>query len=284
MKKEQDPLGSRMKEFYENRTRILLPRRTNTIIRLDGKSFKSYTRGLQKPFDNTLVEDMNTTTLALCSAIEGVKLAFVQSDEITLFMTDYDTQQTSAWFDNNLQKMASISASIATMNFNKVRWARGIEKNALFDARVFQIPHIKEVHNNFLWRQLDCTKNSISTVAQSLYSHKELHGKTCNMMQEMIYQKSKELVDMLWMNKTMSDYDLAKPNFNWNDLPVGLKRGRIAIKLPVNVPNTLDPSKPDSVRNKWQIIDAPDFAKETEFVERLSPLLVHGIPLEGILD
>ena len=214
----KDPLGDRMKDFYEDRTRYKLARRTNTIIRIDGKAFHTYTKGLQRPFDQGLMEDMNKTTEYLCQNIQGAKFGYVQSDEISILITDYDDIDTHAWFDANLQKMASISASLATAEFNRLRLIRKMNttvatagsileqfKHAMFDARVFQIPYQEEVINYFIWRQQDATRNSISSVAQSLYSAKELHGKKTSDMQEMIFQKG----------------------INWNDFTTREKRGSI---------------------------------------------------------
>jgi tRNA(His) 5'-end guanylyltransferase len=214
----KDPLGDRMKDFYEDRTRYKLARRTNTIIRIDGKAFHTYTKGLQRPFDQGLMEDMNKTAEYLCQNIQGAKFGYVQSDEISILITDYDDIDTHAWFDANLQKMASIAASLATAEFNRLRLIRKMNttvatagsileqfKHAMFDARVFQIPYQEEVINYFLWRQQDATRNSISSVAQSLYSAKELHGKKTSDMQEMIFQKG----------------------INWNDFTTREKRGSI---------------------------------------------------------
>lgn len=218
----KDPLGDRMKDFYEDRTRYKLARRTNTIIRIDGKAFHTYTKGLQRPFDQGLMEDMNRTTEYLCQNIQGAKFGYVQSDEISILITDYDDNDTHAWFDANLQKMASISASLATAEFNRLRLIRKMNttvatagsileqfKHAMFDARVFQIPYQEEVINYFIWRQQDATRNSISSVAQSLYSAKELHGKKTSDMQEMIFQKG----------------------INWNDFTPREKRGSIIRKV-----------------------------------------------------
>jgi tRNA(His) 5'-end guanylyltransferase len=218
----KDELGDRMKDFYEDRTRYKLARRTNTIIRIDGKAFHTYTKGLERPFDLGLMEDMNKTTEYLCQNIQGAKFGYVQSDEISILITDYDDIDTHAWFDANLQKMASIAASLATAEFNRLRLIRKMNttvatagsileqfKHAMFDARVFQIPYQEEVINYFIWRQQDATRNSISSVAQSLYSAKELHGKKTSDMQEMIFQKG----------------------INWNDFTPREKRGSIIRKV-----------------------------------------------------
>ena len=119
----QDNLGDRMKG-YENITRYHLPRRTYSMLRIDGKAFKTFTRGLKKPFDDGFINDMDETACFLCKNIQGAKFAFVQSDEISILLTDFETIQTDAWFDGNVQKMASVSASIATAQFNYLRMQR----------------------------------------------------------------------------------------------------------------------------------------------------------------
>lgn len=203
-----DPLGDRMKRDYEDRTRYALPRRTYTLLRVDGKSFHTYTKHCERPFDRGLMADMDAAALALCENIDGAKLAFVQSDEISVLITDFASQHTEAWFDGNLQKIASVSASIATAHFNAARAKRGVatDKVAYFDCRVWTIPVQIEVLNYFLWRQNDATRNSISMTAQAHFSHNLLQGK-----------KSAQLQEMLWQER----------GINWNDLPTGFKRGRV---------------------------------------------------------
>jgi tRNA(His) 5'-end guanylyltransferase len=197
----KDELWDRMKT-YESVTRTFIPRRSYTIIRCDGKAFHTYTRGLERPFDAGLTEDMNQTAIALCKGIQGAVMAYVQSDEISVLICDFDTNETQAWYGNNSQKMCSISASIATDAFNRARFIRACDtdegtfreplitqerlenmRTALFDSRVFQIPQRSEVVNYFVWRQKDAVRNSISSTAQSLYSHRELNGKSTNEMQ-----------------------------------------------------------------------------------------------------
>jgi tRNA(His) guanylyltransferase len=259
---KNDALGDRMKEFYEDRTRIKLPRRTFTIIRIDGKAYHTYTKGLQRPFDQGLIEDMNATTAYLCKNIQGAKFGYVQSDEISLVLTDFDDLGTHAWFDNNLQKMVSVAASMATAEFNRLRLIRACNdimgdyvenllteneiqkfKMAEFDARAFQIPFIDEVKNYFIWRQQDAVRNSISSVAQSLYSTKELHGVKTDQMQELIFQKG----------------------INWNDYDFRMKRGAVIGKVEVTITN----ENGTFTRNKWQVINTPIFTQDPFFLAGL---------------
>lgn len=237
-----DALGDRMKNYYENRTRHFLARRTYTIIRIDGKAFHTYTVGLDVPFDEGLIISMNETAKYLCASIQGAKLAFVQSDEISILLTDFDQLTTDAWFDGNIQKIVSVSASLATAKFNFLR----LNKIALFDSRVFQIPSNVEVENYFIWRQQDATRNSIQAVAQSLYSHRELEGKNTNEQQEMIFQKG----------------------INWNDFPIGQKRGRLIVKTQ------------DQERTRWTVYEPlPIFTQEREFLTAQVPIAYSNIEL-----
>jgi tRNA(His) 5'-end guanylyltransferase len=230
-----DELGKRMKEFYEARARTYLPRRTPVAIRIDGKAFHTFTRGFQKPFDEVLGNSMVRTMEYLCKNIQGCVFGYTQSDEITLLLIDYKQLNSEAWFDYQTQKMCSIAASMATMAFNKFfseevarfrknkfynekgenqyeKYLRAIDKGAMFDARVFSIPK-EEATNLIYWRQLDATRNSIQMVGQAKFSHNELQGKSCNMIQDML---------------------LTQRDINWNDYPTRWKRG-VAWKRSIGV-------------------------------------------------
>ena len=224
---KKDNLGDRMKENYENRAKTQLLRRTPVIIRLDGKAFHTFTRGFKKPFDNILIKAMQQTMLTLCKEIQGCVLGYTQSDEITLVLTDYKNLETAAWFDYDIQKVCSVSASIATLAFNKcflkemmqnkVGLANSVHfqawtKGALFDSRCFNIPK-EEVTNCILWRQQDAIRNSINSVGQANFSHKELQGlSTDQILKKLLEEKQTD----------------------WNKLPVHLQRGSCCIKREVN--------------------------------------------------
>ncbi len=245
-------LSDRIKEFYEDRTKTFLMRRMITIIRLDGKGFSKLTKSLNKPFDDGFSDDMDATAIYLCQNIQGAKFAYTQSDEISIVLTDFDTLESDAWFDYNVQKMVSIAASLATAKFNQLRLFR--ENNnpnytlAAFDARVFQVPNIDEMANTIIWRQQDCTRNSVSMAASSVYSHKELEGKSGSDKQEMLFQKG----------------------INWNDYLPKYKRGVVIKKQPyfVEAPN-------DEVvmRTKWLPAITPIFTEDKQFLYDLIPTI-----------
>lgn len=171
---------------YENRFRYYLNRRIPTILRLDGRSFHTLTRKCVKPFDFNLIGDMQGTMKFLCREIDGCVLGYTQSDEISLLLIDYKRHDTQGWFDYNLQKIVSLAASMATGYFNSIR---KYDRIAQFDCRAFQLADPDEVGNYFTWRVRDWNRNSVSMLAQSLYSHKKLHKKNVAEMQEMCFQK-----------------------------------------------------------------------------------------------
>ena len=252
-------LANRMKE-YEKRNQYYLQKRTPVAIRVDGRNFHTFTKGFQRPFDKILMTTMQETAKYMCENIQGAKFAYVQSDEITIILVDYDTLETDCWFNYRTDKLCSISASMATMAFNKfftknvnyfemtheyddtineycTTLVNAAEKGAMFDARVFNIPK-EEVCNLIYWRQLDATRNSIQMVGQANFSHKELQNKSCNMIQEMLF---------------------AEKGINWNDYPTYLKRGSCCIKTTIQNPNVdiKDGAYPKSV---WMIdLDIPIF-------------------------
>lgn len=273
-----DALGMRMKK-YEYVTRTHLINRCPAIIRIDGKAFHSFTRGFKKPFDEILIKSMQETMKYLCENIQGCVLGYTQSDEITLVLVDYKKLDSCAWFDYNIQKMCSIAASMATLAFNKFfkenvdKWAEenslddclnretdptfldnwrlnnyynqranyfsSVEKGAMFDARVFNIPK-EEVCNCILWRQNDAIRNSIEMVGQANFSHGQLHKKSCNGIR-----------DMLVLQK----------GINWNNYQTHLKRGSCCIRK----------ADEGTGRNKW-IIDTeiPIFKGEgRDYIDKL---------------
>lgn len=178
---KRDSLGDRMKSNYENRSKTFLIRRMPVILRLDGKAFHTLTRKAEKPFDTRIEQAMSIAMQAVCKEVSGAKIAFTQSDEISILLVDYDKLTTEAYFDYQVQKMCSVCASIASVAFTL-----DYGKTAHFDCRVFNIPK-EEVSNYFLWRQKDWIRNSVSMLAQAYFSQKQLHKKSQQDMHEMLH-------------------------------------------------------------------------------------------------
>ena len=206
-------LGDRMKA-YEEAFRQKLPVRMPVIIRLDGKAFHTLTRKCEKPFDVALNNALRDAVLALLEEVPA-RLAYLQSDEISLLLIDYNRFESMQWFDGVVQKMASVSASIMGAEFS-LRWG----KPGYFDARVFAVPE-RDIVNYFIWRQKDCTRNAISAAAQSVFSQNELQGKN-----------SEEMIAML--------DSAGKP---WQSFPNKMIRGTIAVRGESNTAPTFSEAR-----------------------------------------
>ena len=255
-------LAKRMKD-YEMRDRYFLQKRIPVAIRVDMRAGHTFTRGFKRPFDYIFMKSMQETAKYMCENMGNAKFAYVQSDEITIILTDYDTLETDCWFKYRTDKLCSISASMTTMAFNKYfeenvtnevleykmvphcveiqqeikeyhnTLIAALDKGAMFDARCFNIPK-EEVTNLIYWRQLDASRNSIQMVGQANFSHNELQNKSCN-----------DIQDMLMLQK----------NINWNDFPTYQKRGSCVVKSDEKETITEDNiGTKMTIRSKW-IID-----------------------------
>lgn len=194
MAQNKDSLGDRMKR-YEKAFNYVLPQRMPVIIRLDGRAFHTLTRGMEKPFDKRLIDNMVYVAKRLTKDVMNCELAYIQSDEISLLLVPYKKFTTQGWFDGEIQKICSVSAGIASSIMTPLIIEMSDEnvlktKEVVFDSRCFVLPK-EEVTNYFIWRQNDWTRNSVQMLARSLYSHKELHKKNTDQLNELIFQKGK---------------------------------------------------------------------------------------------
>ena len=269
----KDSLGDRMKNYYEAIPSARLVRRMPVIIRIDGKAFHTFTKGFNKPYDVVLSDAMIRTMEYLCGNIQGCVFGYTQSDEITLVLVDYKTLNTSAWFDNEVQKICSVSASMATACFNRVfaeeverfhgsmmddeihyfmrkyrisdtpeaigfyeKYAKAIGRTAMFDSRCFNIPK-EEVCNCLIWRQQDATRNSIEMLGRAYFTDKELFRKNCSNIQDM-------LMELHYVN--------------WNNVETKFKRGVACYK------------DSDESGNSLWIVDKemPILTQDRDYVER----------------
>ena len=272
MASDKTALGDRMKT-YEAATRAVLPRRTHTIIRVDGRRFSTLLRGAERPFDQRVMDAMDMVGKALCAEASGAAFAFVQSDECSVLLTDFASHSTEPWYGGNVQKLVSVSASVATAAFNATypadvsRGSRDGYPRGLFDARVFSVPDRWEVANYFLWRQRDCVRNSISMAAQARFSHRRLHGVSTDQMQE-----------LLW----------SEHGVNWSDYPVGCKRGRVIVRktgggtVTYTDRRTGTECQKEAVRSWWEAEGAPHFVAEPgNWLDTAIPSREPHAPLAG---
>lgn len=225
-------IGDRFKD-YERVSDLFLTRRTPVIGRLDGKAFHTLTRLFEKPYDKNFARAMYQTANNLCIEIQGAKLAYIQSDEISVLITDYEEITTEAWFGYRVNKMCSVAASSASVNFTSLARLEDYGRAAYFDARFFNMPE-NDAANYFVWRQKDAERNSLQSLAQAHFSHKSLQGLNSSALQERLFTEK---------------------GINYNDIDPYQKRGAIVIKR----------------EGAWKIEPAPIFSQNREVIEELIP-------------
>jgi tRNA(His) guanylyltransferase len=249
-------LGDRMKQ-YESSTESRIIPRLPVIVRLDGRSFSKFTKGMKVPFDNDFRQAMIEVTKYLVEQTHA-KIGYTQSDEITLVLYSENIQAGAVLFDGRVQKIASNFASMASTKFLLEMQKRfpekvdGTKTLPSFDARVFPVPSQTEAVNNLVWRTQDASKNSVSMVAQNEFSHKELQGLSGKEMQF----------------KLLTERDI-----NWNDFSSNEKQGtyirkeRVQVKLDeerlAKIPVDKRPEGGIVTRGKMVEIDMPNFLKVT---------------------
>lgn len=265
MKYEKDSLGDRMKT-YEAVPKVYLTLGTPKIIRLDMRAGHTFCKKFVRPFDEIFSQCMIHTAKELCAQIAGVVMAYTQSDEISLVINDTTEEKSiNCFFDGNVEKMVSLSSSIATIAFNKKyielvseipdgdKMKKIYEKNlwtAQFDSRVFCLPTVTEVHNYILWRQNDATRNSIQMVGHANFTQKQMQGKNNDQIQ-----------DMLMLEK----------GINWNDFPAKYKRGCMIVKEHYEKEARTPDGKSCGVaiRSRWAERDIPILTKNTEIIANI---------------
>jgi tRNA(His) guanylyltransferase len=244
----KDALGARAKR-YERAFKAYIPERVPLILRFDGRGFSALTSKLTKPFDDKFMNLMNETALYLCKEISGASFGYVQSDEISILVNNYLEKDSEPFFDNQVQKIISITAGMASAYFSLNSLSVfGETKLVCFDARLFVVPEW-EVNSMFWWRQSDNIRNSVQMLAHSLYSHKQLEKKNSVALKELCVARGKP----------------------WEDLPLRYQRGRCFYKKDLEVEglNKKTGEIVKSIRHKWVVDESPPlFCKEKVFIEK----------------
>ncbi|MBQ3414843.1 MAG: tRNA(His) guanylyltransferase Thg1 family protein [Clostridia bacterium] len=239
-------------QYYRGLTDYKVCGNNNILVMLDGKNFSTLIKNnFKKPFDDEFINMMNRTAQFLCNNVQGVKFAYVQSDEISLLITDYDTPETDTPFGGRICKLQSILASLATSEFNRwftiwnlnkcydnVNVGEFISKMkmAQFDCKVWTVPNQNDAYAWFLYRQLDCIKNSKQQTAQTYLPHKQL-----------LNHDADEQIEMT----------LNEKGINWNKFEDKYKYGRFVYKIETTgVAKDNKGNDVEYVRNKFTVVPA----------------------------
>lgn len=196
----KDDLGDRMKR-YERSWAGVLPPNSWVLVRVDGRAFRTWTRGCDRPFDGDIHDSMVAATQALARDIGGFRLAYTQSDEATFLFTDTSAHESQLWFGGEVSKIVSIAAAGFTAHFNRAHRSRRLP--AMFDARVFTMPR-EDAPNAFVWRQRDWERNSVQMLARHHFTQRDLHGLSRVGMEVKLRENGIEWADLppRWRNGT----------------------------------------------------------------------------------
>jgi tRNA(His) 5'-end guanylyltransferase len=242
--REMQSLHERMKR-YEAMTEDRIDPDLPWIVRADGKAFHTWTKGLERPCSASMLDAMNYAAVILASYVQGVAIGYVQSDEITVIVPARSNPLAEPWFGGKVQKIVSVAAACCAAAMTRLSTNMfGHEKDALFDARVFNVPSASEAVNCLLWRQQDAIRNSIQACGQAVFSHKQLQGKDTAQIREMLTAAGKP----------------------WEGMNPGFMYGRVVTRESFAGPN-------NSVRHRWVSFPAPLF---TTTRERWITLLTHA--------
>lgn len=203
-RKDFEAMGDRHKAFETRETSEAFMPGLPVIARLDGRAFHTFTRGLQRPYDENLREAFIETTRYLVDTFQA-SAGYCQSDEITLSWPCQDPNK-PLLFDGRKQKLVSTLAATASVKFFEQVCKRLPHKAHLLptlDCRAYQYPTLELATEAFLWREADATRNSLTMAAHAHYSHKELHKAGYAKKHELLFAKG----------------------INWNDYPAAFKRG-----------------------------------------------------------
>ena len=175
-------LGDRMKAF-EDSWKVKFPPRMPIIVRIDGRAFHTYTKGLIKPYHPELHLSMiYAMRLLMLDIGSTIVLGYTQSDEASIFIHTYNKFDTESWFGGEKFKIETVCSSIFTSQFNH---QFKLDKLASFDARAFVLPK-EEVYNYFLWRQRDCVRNAVLSYAKHKFGHTRIQNKNVTQLIDMI--------------------------------------------------------------------------------------------------
>ena len=242
---DKTSLGDRMKG-YEAVSQDILMKRTPVIIRVDGRAFHTFTRRFKEfdpnlkdsPFSHCMQHCMQSAAVFLTHYIQGARISYVQSDEISVLLTDWNTYESEQWFGGKIQKIVSIASAMASTAFysmyeqyEKIDY---MPHRPLFDARVFNLP-MEEVTNYFIWRQQDAMRNSVNMLGRFYFSAKQLHGKKNADVKEMMLEKE----------------------VDWNVIPTWQQRG---FCIPSKIAISSAMCTPDS--------EIPVFTEDRDYIER----------------
>lgn len=233
--------------------------RIPVIIKLDGRSFHRVTKSVQKPFCPKTSAMLNGTMLNLAKQIDGVIFGYQYSDKIILIARNDRSLEEDPWFGNNIQKIASVSASLATYEFMNQIWQvkdpPKLDGSITFSAKVFGVPNITEAINYLIFRQFKCIQTAINECVQTVLWPK--YGRqTPGILEDKSIEERRQILE--------------DSNFDFDSLPMAYRHGSAAYLTP----RLITTAQGQVTHHKWLVdFNLPLF---TDSKEKLKTILTTG--------
>lgn len=238
-------------ESYQEQSEYKLLNKLPVVSIINGRSFAKITSLLDKPYCQEFTECMVSTALKLCNEVEGTIFSYHHNDEIILVSRNDQSNDTEPWFDNKVQKLSSIIASIATLQFNNCINAVNLNllSEAYFTVKVFTVPNVSEAINTIIYKQQQNFYTSIQFAC--FYELLKKYDRTYirDMVQGLSFEEKIELLQQ-------------ECNVDFNQYPIAFRRGVACYKIPKVIGDTM--------KNKWTInADLPIFTKDQSFLNNI---------------
>jgi tRNA(His) 5'-end guanylyltransferase len=235
--------------LYENATDYKLLGRVPIIICINGRSFSKITSIIDKPYCEKFAECMYSTALRLAMEVEGSVFSYCFCDEIVIVARNDQSIETNFWYDNRIQKISSVTASIATLHFNNCATALDLNLigDAVFISNTFVVPNITEAIN-------------VIVSKQQLSFQKSLHFACLYELLKKQYDKN-DIKEMIQGTSSDDKINLLQQecNIDYNNYPIAYRRGIACYRQPKLIDGKL--------KHKWSInMEIPIFTKEQSFL------------------
>lgn len=223
------------------------------IINVNGRSFSKTTALLDKPYSLPFMEALTATASHLIQEIDGVVFAYIFNDEIILLTRNDQNPDTTAWCDNNVQRIVSSVASISSLYFNNYAASINLDiAEAIFTTTTFVVPNMTEATNTLICKQ---QQNLQSSVQLACFYNLLKKGMNKNVIKEMTSGLDREeKINLLEQE--------CKVNFN--EYPTGFKHGVACYKKSY----ITEYEGQEIIKYKWYLdVELPIFSSHKEFLQ-----------------
>lgn len=246
---------SERQESYQKPFDYQITKRMPVIITVNGRSFRRLTKNLNKPYCQEFSQAMASAMLYSIMEMQGAVFGYQCSDQITFVLRNDQTLESEPWYQNKIQKIVSVTSSLATLGLYKAisNLESKIEVfgDAIFDCDVMAVPYLAEAVNHIIWKQQLNYKKALTLAAEEELTKKFSHKAAI----KALYQKSMDEKKELLLHHCDIDFE--------EKYPISFRNGIAAYKAPT----LLYLKDENKIKNKWHLnADLPKFVDDKDFL------------------